>query len=479
MKNSMFIRGIAPLAVCALFAPTAVNAQPTSFTATGWVNAVFAPGGIAGIICTNALGQVLVRGPVHTARVQATDARVTGQVLIIGNAGYNANGTANWEGTACLQVGTWDAAGTNFTPTGGMWEATWRGVMQTDNSFQLSIAGYGSGGTIDGLRVEETLTRAAGPILDPTIPYLYTGTIKPAPVNTSVVLQDFDKPFTGWSLHFSPSGQGSFFTTNQQLTLRGYYTTPTCSMMDSFVDFGTNGNWTVPNGMTFEWRADLVSLNDSATNNPFLLVGSDSGFYGLLKGRDFVYLYKWPGPNGGFGILAGGKAQVRNTNVVLALALTRVSSSIALTGRVLDKADPTSVLGQCSAMDTPNVDATLNTDQLQALTGMNLLLDADIGAPFTSFAVYLGAGQDTDGHQPAVLATFDNLELRTSEIPPLGIEHAVRLTWPATGMNYAVEAASSVQGPYLPFQDLATPGVNQMTVPVSDLMRFFRLQQAP
>jgi len=139
------------------------------------------------------------------------------------------------------------------------------------------------------------------------------------------------------------------------------------------------------------------------------------------------------------------------------------------------------VLAQCSVIDTPKADATLSTNEFQALTGMNLVgFGNDVGAPFfANLGVWLGAGQYTDGHQPAVLATFDNLELRTSEIPPVSVERAVRLTWPATGMNYAVEAASSVQGPYLPFQDLATPGVNQLTVPVSDLMRFFRLQQAP
>jgi len=39
-------------------------------------------------------------------------------------------------------------------------------------------------------------------------------------------------------------------------------------------------------------------------------------------------------------------------------------------------------------------------------------------------------------------ATFDNFELRTYEIPPLGIQRAMRLTWPApAGLNWAVEGA--------------------------------------
>lgn len=68
-----------------LFAVSMASAQTTPFTATGWVNGVQSPG----ITCTNALGQVFVRGLVQTARVQATDVRVTGQVLIICDGAYN------------------------------------------------------------------------------------------------------------------------------------------------------------------------------------------------------------------------------------------------------------------------------------------------------------------------------------------------------------------------------------------------------
>lgn len=137
-------------------------AQTIPFTATGWVNGVLAPG----ILCTNGSGQLLIRGNVHTARVQGTDPRFTGQALIISQGGNNADGTFSMQDTSYLQVGTWDAAGTNFMPMGGMWEMNWRGVMQTNFSMQLNQTGYGSGGTIEGLRLEETVTRgpASGPI---------------------------------------------------------------------------------------------------------------------------------------------------------------------------------------------------------------------------------------------------------------------------------------------------------------------------
>ncbi|MHB1310178.1 MAG: hypothetical protein ACYC23_24180, partial [Limisphaerales bacterium] len=70
--------------------------------------------------------------------------------------------------------------------------------------------------------------------------------------------------------------------------------------------------------------------------------------------------------------------------------------------------------------------------------------------------------------------------LRTYEVPQVGIQRAVQLTWPApTGINYAVEAGPTVHGPWLPVNDVATPGLKQMTVPANDAMQVFRLRQAP
>ncbi len=192
MRTSKFNWGLASLAACALLLPRTVSAQTTPFTAIGWVNGVQFPG----IVCTNALGQGLYRGVVHTVRVQATDPRVTGQVLILSEGAYNADGTVNMQGQGYLQVGTWDG-GTNFTPTGGRWEMNWRGVMQTNYSAQISIAGYASGGTMDAWRLEMTLTRGpATTALDPTVAYLYTGTIQAPPLNTVEVVDDFNQPCT-------------------------------------------------------------------------------------------------------------------------------------------------------------------------------------------------------------------------------------------------------------------------------------------
>ena len=123
-----------------------------------------------------------------------------------------------------------------------------------------------------------------------------------------------------------------------------------------------------------------------------------------------------------------------------------------------------------------------STAQFQALTGMRLLnLVPDVaGAPWSFSGPWLGLFQYTDGTQPELDVTYDNLELRTSEIPGVGIERAVRLSWPVSStINYAVEGAPTVQGPWLPVQDPVLPGFQQKTVPASDNMGFFRLRQAP
>ena len=474
-----FASGLPTAATLLLLAALPATAQTsTPYAGTGWVIGV----PVLPEVCTNGAGQVLLRANVQTLRVDGTDARFPGRRSVFTDGAYQADGSALIYGTCYHEVGTWDATGTNFTATGGIWEINWRGVMQTDYSLQLSLAGYGSGGSIDGLRMAETATRAAASApIDPTVPLLYTGTIKPPPVNASEIVDNFDDNlFTGtlW-------GMGTVTESNQQFIARGSFAgVHTTSIQDSWVGgkLKPNTTWIVPDGMTKEWRADLVSLDENATTAAILLVGNEGvGGYNFMKGRDFASLNKWSSDLR-ISMLACEKVALRNTNVVLALALTRVNPNLVITIRVLDKADPNTVLYQHSVVDSPSADPTLTTAQFQALTGMRWLdLDPDgKAAPYTSFGVVLGVFQYTDGEQPAPTAIFDNLELRTSEVPGIGIERAVRLAWPASAtINYAVEGAPTVQGPWLPVQELPMPGMQQVTVPTSEAAKFFRLRQAP
>ena len=116
----------------------------TSFTTTGYVYQVPSPG----VLVTNALGQVLLQGNVHLAMMQSPDARATGRFQAGMDLAYQPDGTALFGGPAYFELGTWQNQ-TNFTPTGGLWVMQYRGVSQMDNSSQMTITGYGIGGSID------------------------------------------------------------------------------------------------------------------------------------------------------------------------------------------------------------------------------------------------------------------------------------------------------------------------------------------
>jgi hypothetical protein len=155
---------------------------------------------------------------------------------------------------------------------------------------------------------------------------------------------------------------------------------------------------------------------------------------------------------------------------------------VVLTGKVLDK-QTGAVLCQQRYVDTPAADPSLSPAELAAITGGRVWPDwgADpAGAPWKNGnSACLFVFQDTDGTKPSATATFDNLEFFKYEIPRIGIEPAVRLTWPDTGMNFGIEAAPSVNGPWSPVQNSVPPGFQQITVPQNGPMQIFRLQQAP
>ena len=138
------------------------------------------------------------------------------------------------------------------------------------------------------------------------------------------------------------------------------------------------------------------------------------------------------------------RASINHSNILLSLALTPVGGNVVVTGKVLDK-DNGSVIAQVVATDTPASDPTLSASELAELTGgcvwSGIVMDPT-GLPYTSGpAPAIFVNQESDVVPVTAMATFDNLELRTCEVPPVGIERTVRLTWPSTGMNFGIEAA--------------------------------------
>ncbi len=200
--------------------------------------------------------------------------------------------------------------------------------------------------------------------------------------------------------------------------------------------------------------------------------------YTLRFARQYVGISKWL-PS--FASLRIDPVTLPDSNVVLALALTRVRTNLLITARVLEKGGQGAVLFERSLWDTPGVEPTLSSNQVYAATGLCYPWRMDVaGLPWFSFDyVDLEIYQQNDGTLPEALAVFDNLELRTYDLPTISIQPAVRLSWPATGMNFAVQGAPTPQGPWLPVQDSISPGFEQINLPQNYLMQFFRLRQTP
>ena len=138
-----------PMLALSLFLVALPAGADTNFTTTNWVAAVPLPG----IPCTDGLGQVYLKGNVHVHRVVSAEARIAGRLQAWMDLAYQTNGTAIFGGPAYAELGTWDPAGTTFTPSGGVWDLKYSGVAQADGSDQVHLVGYGIGGAIDGLRV--------------------------------------------------------------------------------------------------------------------------------------------------------------------------------------------------------------------------------------------------------------------------------------------------------------------------------------
>jgi hypothetical protein len=463
-----------------LLIPTWTASAQLPYTATGWIDRVLAPP----IVCTNASGQVLLRAMAFTLKVDSADSRLRGRRTVFADGYVQGDGSTVMHGTACHELGTW--AGASFSPAGGIWELNWRGVVQPNCSLQHADTGYASGGAIEALRLEETTTRTnASSLFDPAVPFVITGVIKPAPLNTTQVVDNFDdNRVTGWVLW--PTGTVfPLLEQNQQFTMRGNWTDlVTHTYMDTWNWASTNRAWSVANNRTLECRVELVSLSENATNAGGIVLWNNSPnrSYVFFKGRDFVQICKWSGGDyGGLAVLLHEPTAISNTNVILSLALTRVDPNVVVLARVLDRANPETVLWQGSFCDTPAVDPTLTSEELLIRSGMSLTVWPEDGPPLTSGdTLMLCAGQYTDGNQPEFDVTYDNLELRTSDIPPVAIQRAVTVVWPASGtVSYIPEWAPTPQGPWEIIPNQALPGMNQITVPASDRSRVVRLVQGP
>jgi len=287
--------------------------------------------------------------------------------------------------------------------------------------------------------------------------------VRPGLGTTNVVIDDFDdNKLTGWASE-GHKGQATLTEANQRLNVRGYWPgVHTVDLGDTAALGILSRNWSVPNGQTVELRVDLVGLNEHATAGGMDLWNGNSGAgYALLKGPGFVHLCKPSlSVRGIHGQFFHERVRIRNTNVVLALAVTRVNPNVILTARVLDKENNNAVLYERSVVDTPGVDRTLTQAEMEAASGMHLDAGTDVGPPITSGSeVFLDLFQYTDGTRPAAEVTYDNLERWTSIFPVWRPEIAIQLlsTIPprmnltlsaAPNSSWTIERALDLTGPW-------------------------------
>jgi hypothetical protein len=236
---------------------------------------------------------------------------------------------------------------------------------------------------------------------------------------------------------------------------------------------------------TLELRADLVgaSQNDAWAGIPFLWMPEVQGYL-FFKDQDEVALVKfWNGATS-FAWFFYENRPLKNQNVTLVLALTRVGSDVKITTRVLDKDNANAVLFERTVTDTPQADPVLPNRAGRGMIGM-----ADLpGTPWpvvkapTDVELTLTWVNSQAAPQPPAQVTYDNLEVWQYESPQLAIQNAVVLSWPVTAGLFVVETAPSVNGPWetVPEPWLRTNATEiQVSVPAPDSMRLFRLRFAP
>jgi hypothetical protein len=243
----------------------------------------------------------------------------------------------------------------------------------------------------------------------------------------------------------------------------------------------------LPDQQTLELRVDLVSANQ---NDAFAylqwwvpsVTGQGKG-YALFKDEDEIGLLKSWNDGAANACFFWTNAPLKNQNVTLVLAFTRVGSDLLITSRVQDKDNANAVLFQRTVTDTPQSDPVLLSVGVRSVR-----MDLDLVAvPWVLenrgdgvLGVWWANTQDPP--QPAAQVIFDNLLVWQYATPQLTIQNAVVLSWPVTAAQFVVESAPGVSGPWETVPDpwLRTNATQiQMSVPAADNMRLFRLKFTP
>jgi hypothetical protein len=224
------------------------------------------------------------------------------------------------------------------------------------------------------------------------------------------------------------------------------------------------GVFDIREGQTLEFRVDLVRVNqrDVGAELGWQRAGGVDGYtLHVLSGG--VVLVKWsPVAMPYYEPIA-----IKNTNVVLVLALTGSGNDVIINARILDKDRNRAVLFDRTVVDTPGKEPVAQ--------GLPYGL---VSAPDWSWTerwsagqlVYLGLKHFTDGTRPPAQVVFDNLEYDIYDAPVLDIEKSVLLSWPQnTAEEQIVLGATTANGPWVPWLEpiFKRQGTVCMAVPIT------------
>lgn len=292
---------------------------------------------------------------------------------------------------------------------------------------------------------------------------------------------DWDHTATGWS----DGGSGAMVVTNGQLTLQeacGPFQPGNVWATFRAASHSLPGSTPLPNNQTLEARVDLVGANQNdawaGINFWWATVGAG---YQFFKDQDQIALSKYYNfytvPKIAWFFYQTNQP-IKNDNVTLVFALTRIDPNLRIDIRVLDKDNNNALLFEHSVMDTPEADTVFPQG------------DFDVpGSPWPMISepesLALNLQWVNAEHAPTggvAQVTFADIRAWRYEIPQLAIQNAVMLSWPATAAQFVLESARSVTGPWTTVADplirTNSPEI-EASVVASQSMQLFRLRFMP
>jgi hypothetical protein len=286
----------------------------------------------------------------------------------------------------------------------------------------------------------------------------------------AVVVDDFEDPARSATLWTGDVwyGTGGQTLTNGQVRI---YITPTGNHGFSFLK--SVGTWTLQEGRTLEFRADLLSSNgDGAV--AFFGFNTGDGGYRLMVDEDTVACHKRGGTQ--FFFVTNG-APVKVSNVKLVVSMTGAESGVLLKLKILDNDNGGAVIFERECRDTAAADPMQggSDDPPESYLG-------------TSGYFYVGLYRDnaatvdpdvTLPHLATGEVVFDNAEVLEYDVPSLQIANSVLLSWSGNTEEeqivVATDSLTNAAWAPCPQPIFAGSGGMSMAVPTTASQQFFKL----